>query len=448
MLTGNLGMSVSTGRPVAEDLARVFPATLEMATLGILIGVLLGVPMGVIAANRQGSWIDQAIRVVGLLGYSVPAFWLGLVGLAVFYARLGWVAGPGRIDVFYDGLVPPVTGLLIVDSLIAGDPAIFGNAVSHLILPASILGFFSLAYIARMTRSFMLDQLGQEFITTARVKGVPERRVLWVHAFRPIRVPLITVIGLSYAGLLEGSVMIETVFSWPGIGNYLTTALLNADMNAVLGRDAGDRRGLHLHQQDLRRALPRPRPEEPLDERARLAARPLARDLVPGERRAGLAHGRRAHAQPAGGGGRDHRDRPRPDRGLRAAGSRRSRRSARTSARASCRRAPSTGWAPTSSAATSSPAWSGARASRSLIVALVAMIAAPLGLVIGAVSGYFGGWTDKLLMGVTDVFLSMPKLILALAFVAALGPGIKNAHHRHRRSPPGRPMPASPAPRR
>jgi peptide/nickel transport system permease protein len=235
VLTGNLGMSVSTGRPVAEDLARVFPATLEMATLGILIGVLLGVPMGLIAANRQGSWIDQAIRVVGLLGYSVPAFWLGLVGLAVFYARLGWVAGPGRIDVFYDGLVPQVTGLLTIDSLIAGDPAIFWNAVSHLVLPASILGFFSLAYIARMTRSFMLDQLGQEFITTARVKGVPERRVLWVHALRPIRVPLITVIGLSYAGLLEGSVMIETVFSWPGIGNYLTTALLNADMNAVLG---------------------------------------------------------------------------------------------------------------------------------------------------------------------------------------------------------------------
>jgi peptide/nickel transport system permease protein len=235
VLRGNLGMSVSTGRPVAEDLGRVFPATLEMATLGIIIGIALGVPMGVIAANRQGSWVDQAIRVIGLLGYSVPAFWLGLVGLAVFYARLAWVAGPGRIDIFYDGLVPPVTGLLTIDSLIAGDPSIFWNAVSHLILPAAILGFFSLAYIARMTRSFMLEQLGQEFITTARVKGVPERRVLWVHAFRPIRVPLITVIGLSYAGLLEGSVMIETVFSWPGIGNYLTTALLNADMNAVLG---------------------------------------------------------------------------------------------------------------------------------------------------------------------------------------------------------------------
>jgi peptide/nickel transport system permease protein len=235
VVQGKFGTSVSTGKPVIEDLARVFPATLEMATLGIIIGVLLGVPMGVIAASRQGSWIDQVIRVVGLLGYSVPAFWLGLVGLAVFYARLKWVGGPGRIDIFYDGLIQPVTGLLLVDSLIAGDLQVFWNAVNHLVLPASVLGFFSLAYIARMTRSFMLDQLSQEYVTTARVKGVSERLVIWRHAFNPIRVPLITVIGLSYAGLLEGSVMIETIFSWPGIGNYLTTALLNADMNAVLG---------------------------------------------------------------------------------------------------------------------------------------------------------------------------------------------------------------------
>lgn len=235
VLTGNLGMSVSTQRPVIEDLSHVFPATLEMATLGIIIGVALGVPMGVWAASRQGSFVDQAIRVVGLLGYSVPAFWLGLLGLLVFYAKLKWVGGPGRVDVFYDGLVPSVTGLILVDSLIAGDIDVFWNAVSHIVLPASILGFFSLAYIARMTRSFMLDQLGQEYVTTARVKGVPERSVIWRHAFRPIRVPLITVIGLSYAGLLEGSVMVETVFSWPGIGNYLTSALLNADMNAVLG---------------------------------------------------------------------------------------------------------------------------------------------------------------------------------------------------------------------
>jgi peptide/nickel transport system permease protein len=235
ILHGDLGVSVSTGRPVIEDLSRYFPATLEMATLGIIVGVVLGVPMGVFAAARQGRWSDQVIRVVGLLGYSVPAFWLGLVGLAVFYARLRWVGGPGRLDIYYDGLVPPVTGILLIDALIAGDMEIFINAFWHIVLPASVLGFYSLAYIARMTRSFMLDQLAQEYVTTARVKGVSERLVLWRHAFRPILVPLITVIALSYTGLLEGSVMIETIFSWPGIGNYLTTALLNADMNAVLG---------------------------------------------------------------------------------------------------------------------------------------------------------------------------------------------------------------------
>lgn len=235
VVQGDLGQSVSTGRAVAQDLARVFPATLEMATLGILIGVALGVPMGVFAAARQGSWIDQVIRVIGLAGYAIPAFWLGLVGLVIFYAHLRWVGGPGRIDLFLDGMVPVRTGLLLVDSAIARDWASFASALSHIVLPATILGFFALAYIARMTRSFMLEQLSQEYIVTARVKGVPERLILWRHAFRPIRVQLITVIGLSYAGLLEGSVMIETVFSWPGIGNYLTTALLNADMNAVLG---------------------------------------------------------------------------------------------------------------------------------------------------------------------------------------------------------------------
>jgi peptide/nickel transport system permease protein len=235
VLTGDLGTSLTTGRPVVEDLSRFFPATVELATAGIVIGVLLGVPMGVIAAARAGSWLDQVIRVLGLLGYAVPAFWMGLVGLAVFYAGLGWVAGPGRVDIFYDGLVPTVTGLLTVDAMLSGDWAIFRNAVSHLVLPAAILGFFSLAYIARMTRSFMLDQLAQEFVITARVKGASERAVLWKHAFYPIRVQLVTVIGLSYAVLLEGSVMVEIVFSWPGIGNYLTTALLRADMAAVLG---------------------------------------------------------------------------------------------------------------------------------------------------------------------------------------------------------------------
>jgi peptide/nickel transport system permease protein len=200
-----------------------------------LFGVSLGVPMGVLAGVFQGRWPDQVIRVVGLLGYSIPVFWLGLMGLLLFYAKLDWVPGPGRLDVFFDGLVDPVTGVILIDSALAGEWEIFWNAASHIVLPAAILGYFSLAYISRMTRSFMLEQLSQEYITTARVKGVAEWRVIWVHALGNVWVPLVTVIALSYANLLEGSVLTEIVFAWPGLGYYLTQSLLKADMNAVLG---------------------------------------------------------------------------------------------------------------------------------------------------------------------------------------------------------------------
>jgi peptide/nickel transport system permease protein len=235
VLRGDFGKSVLTAHPVLADIARVFPATLELATVATLLGVVLGVPMGVAAAVRQGRFVDHAIRLVGLVGYSVPVFWLGLVGLLVFYAKLDWVAGPGRLDVFYDGLVEPVTGVILIDSALAGEWDVFWNALSHLVLPASILGYFSLAYIARMTRSFMIEQLSQEYITTARVKGLSETLVIWRHALGNTAVPLVTVIALSYANLLEGSVLTETVFAWPGLGFYITNSLLNADMNAVLG---------------------------------------------------------------------------------------------------------------------------------------------------------------------------------------------------------------------
>ncbi len=235
VLRGDFGRSVLTANPVLIDIARVFPATLELATLATLLGVLLGVPLGVAGAVWQGRWIDHLIRVIGLVGYSVPIFWLGLVGLLVFYAKLDWVAGPGRLDVFYVDLVEPVTGVILVDAAIAGEWEVFWNAVEHLILPASLLGYFSLAYIARMTRSFMIEQLSQEYITTARVKGLSETRVIWRHALGNTAVPLVTVIALSYANLLEGSVLTETVFAWPGLGFYITNSLLNADMNAVLG---------------------------------------------------------------------------------------------------------------------------------------------------------------------------------------------------------------------
>jgi peptide/nickel transport system permease protein len=235
VVRGDFGKSVLTANPVLADIRRVFPATLELASVATLLGVLLGVPIGVAAAVWQGRLIDHVVRVLGLIGYSVPIFWLGLVGLLVFYARLDWVAGPGRLDVFYDGLVEPRTGVILIDSVLAGEWDVFWNALSHLILPASLLGYYSLAYIARMTRSFMIEQLSQEYITTARVKGLSEARVIWRHALGNTALPLVTVIALSYANLLEGSVLTETVFAWPGLGFYITNSLLNADMNAVLG---------------------------------------------------------------------------------------------------------------------------------------------------------------------------------------------------------------------
>lgn len=235
VLTGDLGRSISTGQLVVDDIRHVFPATVELATLGTFIGVSIGVPLGVIAAARRGGIVDQVARVVALVGYSMPIFWLGLMGLLVFYGILGWVGGPGRQGIIYDGMVPDVTGLILVDSLLAGDWNAFQDAFSHIILPASLLGYFSLAYISRMTRSFMLEQLGSEYITTARVKGLSESAVIWRHAFRNISIPLVTVIALSFGSLLEGSVLTEIIFSWPGLGQYVTKALLAGDMSAVLG---------------------------------------------------------------------------------------------------------------------------------------------------------------------------------------------------------------------
>lgn len=238
-LQGDLGLSVRTREPVLDEVRRYFPATLELATLATIIGVLIGVPAGVLAATRPGSLADQVVRIVGLMGYSMPVFWLGLIGLLVFYGQLGWVGGPGRLDAAFDMMLEfeltQYTGMILVDTALNGRWDMFQNAFSHIILPAGILGYLSMAYISRMTRSFMMNELGQEYITTARVKGMPERRVIWVHAMRNVMVQLITVVALSYASLLEGAVLTETIFAWPGLGSYITDALLVSDMPAVLG---------------------------------------------------------------------------------------------------------------------------------------------------------------------------------------------------------------------
>ena len=234
-LRGDFGTSVLTTNPVMSDIRRVFPATIELATLGTIIGAVIGVPLGVLAAVKRGSLIDQIARVVGLIGYSVPIFWLGLLGLVLFYAKLQWIAFPARLDVVFEYTFTPITGFYLLDAAIQGQWDVFYDAWRHIVLPAALLGYLSLAYISRMTRSFMLNELAQEYIVAARAKGLSETRIIWGHALRNAAVPMVTVIALSYANLLEGSVLTETVFSWPGIGLYITNSLQNADMNAVLG---------------------------------------------------------------------------------------------------------------------------------------------------------------------------------------------------------------------
>jgi peptide/nickel transport system permease protein len=235
LLQGNLGRSVMTSNTVWEDILRFFPATFELATAAIILAVLVGVPLGVLAAVRQGTRTDQAVRVFCLVGHSVPVFVLGLISLLVFYATLGIAPGPGRQNIVWQDMIAPWSGILTLDAALAGEWDMFRDALAHLAQPAGILAYFSLAYIARMTRAFMIAQLSSEYVITARAKGLSPARIIWRHAFGNIAVPLITVIVLTYAGLLEGAVLTETIFSWPGLGQYLTVSLLNADMNAVLG---------------------------------------------------------------------------------------------------------------------------------------------------------------------------------------------------------------------
>lgn len=233
-LHGNFGQARLTGNLVWSDIRAVFPATIELATCAIVIGALIGIPFGVIAAVNRGKTLDHVLRIVMLMGHSAPIFWLGLMGLLVFYAALHWVGGSGQLSLYNMDIVPRVTGFITIDALLSGDTDVFWDAINHLVLPASILGYSSTAFIGRMTRSFMLDQLTQEYITAARVKGLSRRQVIWGHAFRNIRVQLLTVLALAYGGLLEGTVLVESVFSWPGLGQYFTNALLIGDMNAVM----------------------------------------------------------------------------------------------------------------------------------------------------------------------------------------------------------------------
>ncbi len=232
---GDIGQSIVTGRPVAEGLARAVPATLELSLLAILAGVAVGVPAGCVAAARHGGWPDQLVRGMALIGTSMPIFWLGLMGLLLFYAHLHWAGGPGRIDLGFRREVPLWSGLMLVDCLHAGSLAALRSALAHLLLPVTLLGGFCAAQIARMTRGMVIDELRRDYVLTARLKGAGAVRVMRRHILPNLAVPLLTVIALALAQLLEGAVLTETVFAWPGLGLYITKALFAADLPAVLG---------------------------------------------------------------------------------------------------------------------------------------------------------------------------------------------------------------------
>ena len=234
LMHGDLGTSFQTGRPVLDDIFQYFPATIELATMALIVSIVVGIPLGILSAVYRNSYIDHFSRILSLIGVSMPVFWLGLVLLLIFYFKLGWFPEPGRLDIM---LIEPerITGFLLIDSLIAPDWEVFWDALKHMALPASVLGLYGMAGIARIVRSSMLDVLSQEYIKTARIKGLNEFLVLTRHALRNALVPAVTVIGLTYGGLLEGSVLTETIFSWPGLGRYLATAFLTLDLNAVVG---------------------------------------------------------------------------------------------------------------------------------------------------------------------------------------------------------------------
>lgn len=235
LVHGDLGTASATGQPVLQDLFSTFPATLELATLALILGGVLGVIFGVLCARFVGSPWDLAVRTFTLLGNSVPIFWLGLLMLALFYARLQWSAGPGRLDDIYQYSVEVKTGFVLIDTWLSGDRDAFFNALNHLVLPVLLLAYYSLASITRLTRTACLSEMNKEYITLARAKGAGDMTILVRHVLPNIRGTLFTVIALAYTSMLEGAVLTETVFSWPGIGRYLTTALFAGDTTAIMG---------------------------------------------------------------------------------------------------------------------------------------------------------------------------------------------------------------------
>ncbi len=234
LLTGDLGVSIRTKRPVLQDLAARLPATLELVFAAMLIGTVSGVVLGVVAARYRDGLIDHLSRLFALIGSSLPVFWSGLILLYIFWVNLRWLPGPGRLDARTPA-PQEVTGFFTVDALLAGDLPVFFEALHHLILPAFVLGWAVMGIISRLVRASMLDVLSQDYIRAARARGASETAVLYHHALRNALIPALTIIGFTFAYLITGAVLTETIFSWPGIGSYAVDAARNLDYPAIMG---------------------------------------------------------------------------------------------------------------------------------------------------------------------------------------------------------------------
>lgn len=234
LLRGDMGMSISTHQAVLTDLGQDLPATVELAFAAMLISLAVGIPLGILAGVRRDTPIDQISRGGSLIGVSMPVFWLGLVALLVFYAWLGWAPSAGQLNPRLSR-PPVVTGFVVVDAFLAGEPEVGADALAHLVLPALVLSAYSIGVITRMMRGSMLDVLGEDYVRTARAKGLPGLRVTLRHAARNALLPVITIIGLSFGGLLSGAVITETVFAWPGLGSYAFRSATSLDFPAIMG---------------------------------------------------------------------------------------------------------------------------------------------------------------------------------------------------------------------
>ncbi|AOZ69188.1 peptide ABC transporter permease [Rhodobacter xanthinilyticus] len=231
LLHGDLGNSLVTKKPVLAEFFALFPATLELAFVAIVIATVIGVPVGVLAAVKRGSWFDQVSMTAALVGFSMPIFWWGLLLIILFSGILQWTPVSGRISLLY--FFPAQTGFMLIDSLLSGQKGAFGSALSHLILPSIVLATIPLAVIARQTRSAMLEVMGEDYVRTARAKGLPRARVVMVHALRNAMIPVITTIGLQVGVLMAGAILTETIFSWPGIGKWMIDSISRRDYPVV-----------------------------------------------------------------------------------------------------------------------------------------------------------------------------------------------------------------------